>query len=148
MKITIKTKNLKLNRALKGFIEEKINDLEKFAEIFKTEKYFDSFYGKGKPKVEAWVEIGKETTHHKKGPYFRAECQIVFPKNSIRAEAVSKNLKLAINELKDELQRKLKEYEGKRIAKAKRGSRLMKKELKISPLARLYRKGRIREEGI
>ena len=59
MKIVIKTKNLKLTRALEDFIEEKINDLEKFVNIFQSEKYFDSFYGKGKPKVEAWVEIGK-----------------------------------------------------------------------------------------
>ena len=58
MKITIKTTNLKLNQALKNFIEEKVNSLEKFS----------------KKTIEAWVEIGKTTLHHQKGPFFRAEC--------------------------------------------------------------------------
>ena len=148
MKIIIKTKNLKLTRALENFIEEKINDLEKFVNIFQSEKYFDSFYGKGKPKVEAWVEIGKETMHHKKGPVFWAECQMRFPKISLRSTARAEDLKLAVTEVKDELQRELKQYKEKFRAKTKRGARVLKKELKLSPSARFYRKGRIREEGI
>ena len=50
MKIIVKTKNLKLNKALEDFIEEKINSLEKFSKILYNEKYFDHFFGKGKPK--------------------------------------------------------------------------------------------------
>jgi ribosome-associated translation inhibitor RaiA len=153
MKIVIKTKNLKLTRALENFIEEKINDLEKFLPptIFgggQSEKYFDSFYGKGKPRAEAWVEIGKETRHHKKGPYFWAECQMRFPKRSLRSIARAEDLKLAITEVKDELQRESKQYKEKFRAETKRGARVLKKELKLSPLARFYRKGRIREEGV
>ena len=148
MKIIIKTKNIKLNQALEDFIEEKINDLEKFAKIFQAEKYFDSFYGKGKPKVEAWVEIGKTTLHHKKSPVFWAECQMRFPKRSLRSTSQSKDLRMAIVEVKDELQRELKQYKEKLTAQTKRRARVLKKELKISPLARFYRKGRIREEGI
>ncbi len=116
MKIVIKTKNLKLNSDLKDFIEEKINSLEKFAKIFQDEKkYFNGFYGKGKPKIEAWVEIEKTTLHHKKGPVFRAECQMRFPGKSIRSTAEAKNLRLAITEIKDELQREIKQYKEKRI---------------------------------
>ena len=76
MKIIIKTKNIDLTQALKNYIEEKINSLEKFAKDLFGEKYFDNFFGKRKPRIEAWVEIGKETLHHKKGPFFWAECQI------------------------------------------------------------------------
>jgi ribosomal subunit interface protein len=149
MKIVIKTKNLKLNQALKDFIEEKINSLDKFAEILQNqEKYFDHFFGKGKPRIEAWVEIGKETLHHQKGPVFWAECQIRFPKISLRSTAQSENLKTAINEVKDELQRQLKQYKNKLVAKRKRGARVLKKEIRLSSQARFYRKGRIREEGI
>jgi ribosome-associated translation inhibitor RaiA len=153
MKIVIKTKNLKLNQELENFIEEKIDDLEKFLPptIFgggQSEKYFDKFYGKRKSKVEAWVEIGKETRHHKKGPYFWAECQMRFPKRSLRSIARKENLKLAIAEVKDELQRQLKEYKEKLIAETKRGARVFKKDLKLLPFARFYRKGRIREEGL
>jgi len=115
MKIIIKTKNLKLNQALKNFIEEKINSLEKFSKIFQN-NYYGDFFGKGKPRVEAWVEIGKESRHHQKGPYFLAECQMRFPKKSLRSVAESEDLKQAITEVKDELQRELKQYKTKLIA--------------------------------
>jgi len=148
VKTIIKTKNLKLNQALENFIEEKINDLEKFVNIFQSEKYFDHFFDKRKPKVEAWVEIGKETMHHKKGPVFWAECQMKFPKRSLRSTAKAEDLKLAITEVKDELQRELKQCKEKLTAQTKRGAMVFKKELKLSPLARFYRRGRLREEGI
>lgn len=149
MKIVIKTKNVELTPALKEWIEEKINLLEKFLKIFQEEKYFDHFFGKGKPRVEAWVEVGKETRHHQKGPFYFAECQMRFPKRSVRSEAFSKNLREAIIMVKDELQRQLKQYK-ERIPKslARRRQRALKKELKIHQAARFYRKGRIKEEGM
>jgi len=149
MKIVIKTKNIKLTPALKEWVEERINSLEKLSEIFQKDVYYDGFFGKGKPRVEAWVEIGKETRHHKKGPFFFAECQMRFPKKSLRSEAFSKDLRQAITEVKDELQRQLKQYKEK-IPKSltRRRQRILKKELKIAKEARFYKKGRIREEGI
>lgn len=149
MKIIIKTKNLKLTSFLKEFIREKINPLEKFAKILQNkEKYFNSYFGKGKPRVEAWVEIGKTTLHHKKGHYFFAECQMRLPGKSLRSTARSQNLKLAISEVEDELQRQLKQYKNKLQALTKRRARVLKKSLRLAPQARFYRKGRIREEGI
>jgi len=149
MKIIIKTTNLKLNQALKNFIEEKIGSLEKFSKIF-YQKYFNSFFGKGKPRIEAWVEIGKTTLHHQKGPFFRAECQMRFPGRSLRATALSKDLRLAITEVKDELQRQLKQYKNKLTAQTKRKQRCFKKSLRLHPSANFKRKkgARIREEGI
>jgi len=147
MKIIIKTKNLKLTKALKKFIEEKINSLEKFLKIF-SQEYFDHFFGKGKPRVEAWFEIGKETLSHQKRPFFGAECQMRLPGKSLRSTARSRDLKMAITEVKDELQRELKEYKEKIVAQTKRRQRALKKFLKISSQARFWRKGRIREEGI
>ena len=144
MKIVIKSTNLKLTPALKDFIEEKINLLEKFAKVLYSKKY----YGYGKPRVEAWIEIKKKTWHHKKGPFFGAECQIRFPGKSIMVRARSEDLKVAITEVKDELQRELKEYKEKIMATEKRGTRIFKKGLKLSPRARFYRRGRMREEGI
>ena len=148
MKIVIQAKNLKLNQALEDYINEKLNSLEKFVKVLYNEKYYDHFFSKGKPRVEAWVEIGKITLHHKKGPFFWAECQMRFPKRTLRSIAKSDNIKQAITEVKDELQRQLKQYQEKFQAKTKREARIFKKELKLSPSARFYRKGRIREEGI
>lgn len=147
MKIIIKTTNVKLTPALTQYVQDKIGSLEKFIEDLVGKEYFEHFLGKGKAKVEAWVEIGKTTRHHRKGLIFRAEVQLRFPGKSVRAEALSGNLRRAVAQVKDELQRELKEYKGKAATLAKRRARVAKKELKIAPQARLYRKGRIREEG-
>jgi len=148
MKIIIKTKNIKLTLALKDYIEGKLNSLEKFSKIFQEKIYLNSFFGKGKPRVEAWVEVGKESLHHQKGNIFRAEVQLRFPKKSIRSEAISKDLKTAITETKDELQREIKQYKEKLTSLTKRKARVLKKSLRLSSGARFWRKGRIREEGI
>lgn len=150
MKIVIKATNLKLNNELKNYIEEKIGSLEKFAEVFQSENYYNGFFTKGKPRVEIWVEIGKTTRHHQKGDIFRAEAQLRLPGKSLRAESERKNLKLAITEIKDELQRELKRYKNKLTAQTKRKTRVLKKLLRLSPLARFKKGkgGRTREEGI
>ena len=149
MKINILTKNIKLTSALKNFIEEKINPLEKFVKVLYSEPgrristrfskrkpriakrveislLGEKYYKPGKPRAEAWMEVGKETLHHKKGPFFWAECQMRFPGKSIRSTARAENLELAVNEVKDELQRELKEYKEKIMAKEKRGARIFR----------------------
>lgn len=147
MKISIKTKNITLTRAIEDFIEEKISPLEKFIKVLYDTKHFSSSSGKVKLRAEAWIEIGKETLRHKRGPFFRAEGQIRFDGKSIRAESFSKDLRIAINEVKDIMQRELKKEQQRIIAKGKRKSRALKRELKISAQARFHRKGRIREES-
>ena len=147
MKIVIKAKNIELNKFLRDFIEKKIGQLEKFSDIFR-EEYFDDYLTKRKPIVKAWVEISKTTLHHRKGPFFRAECQMRFPGKSMRSEALSHNLRLSIVEVKDELQRQIKKYKNKSAAKSKRAQRAIKKDLKLSPLARFYRNRRIQKENL
>ncbi len=150
MKIIIKSTNFDLNQEIKDYIEEKIGGLEKFADIFQGGKYFGGYFGKGKPRAEAWVDIGKLTKHHKTGPYFRAEVQMRFPGKSIRSEAVAENLKMAICQAKDELQGLLDKYEGKIIAKERRGARIFKKIIHLSPLSWFQKRkgGRSKEEGL
>jgi ribosome-associated translation inhibitor RaiA len=82
--------------------------------------------------VEARVEIrGKE-----RGFYY-AECNLNFPKKLIRSESLKKNLKFAIYEVKDELQREIKEYKEKFFAKFERGARKFKRELKVAEAAKI-----------
>jgi len=143
MKITIKATKIKITPELKEFIEKKINSLEKFAKGIFGEKYYDGFFGKGKPRAEAKVEIrGKE-----RGFYY-VECNLNFPKKLIRSESLKKNLKAAIYEVKDELQREVKEYKEKFFAKFKRGARKLKRELKISEAAKIKEGKRVLQEGI
>ena len=138
MKIIIKGTKIKLTQSLKDFIEEKIRDLEKFFK-FKVKEDFE---------IKAFVEIGKSSKHHRRGDIFYAECQILLPGKGVRSVAEREDLKLAICEVKDELQRQLRKYKKAQMQKIVRGKRRIKKDLKLSKGARFYRKGRILEEGI
>ena len=100
MKIIIKGAKIKLTPILKDFVEEKITDLEKLFES-KIKRDFE---------VRAFVEIGKTSEHHRKGDIFFAECQIFLPGKGVRAVAEKEDLKLAICEVKDQLQVQLKKY--------------------------------------
>lgn len=149
MKITIIAKNFLLDQFFKRYVENKINSLEKFSKIFQNnKKNVKSFLKKEKPKAEALVEIGRITMHHKKGLIFFAQCKLIMPGRSLIAKTESKDLREAINFLKEDLERELKQYKERKIALDKRKARIFKKELKIAPEARFYRKGRIREEGV
>jgi len=133
MKIVLKTTNIKLEEA-KNFLEEKINSLEKFAKDFFGEKYWNGFFGKGKPRIEAWVEIAK-LPKHKKGKVFYAECQMRFPGKSIRAESEKETLEAAIEEVKDEIKRQIVQYKEKLFTQYEKGARKAKRKLKISKFA-------------
>ena len=123
MRINIETKNITITPAIESFVRERINSLEKFIKVLEDRKYSSPASGKEKPVGVAWVEIGKDTKHHKKGPFFRAECQLSFAGKRIRSEAISKDLRLAVTEVKDELQRKLKQQKDKIISKRRRSRR-------------------------
>jgi len=95
MKIDIKGTNMELTEAIKDYVNEKIGSLEKF---------FDGI-------LEARVDIGLTNKHHQKGNIFRAEVNLEVPrKHILRAEAEREDLYMAINEVKDELQRQIKKF--------------------------------------
>jgi len=138
MKINIKTTNIKLKPSIQEYIYEKIGSLDKF------------LVGKNKEIVEIKVDIGKTTEHHQKGNIFRAGISFNLLGQQIRSEAEAWDLKIAINKVKDDLQRELKKYKKKQASKYKRGARKAKKLLQFSPLALFKRKkgDREKEEGI
>jgi len=108
MEIIIKTKNLELTPSLQQFVEEKIGSLKKFLDVFKKEEE------QGKTLSEIFVEVKKDTMHHRKGDVFGAEAKIYLPGKSLIAEATGDNLENAITELKDELQQEIKKYKVKK----------------------------------
>jgi len=139
VKIVIKTKNLKLTPSLRKYIEEKIGELDKFVQaIGKKGRSFK----KGKPPYEAWVEVERTTYHHRKGKIFRAECQIRFPGRSIRAESTRTDVRLAVDEIKDELQREFKQYREKQISRYRKVARKIKRLARFSPLSMIRREKR------
>jgi len=106
MKLSIKATNLELTPEIKKAIEEKIATLDKFTSHIKAP-------------VEVFVEVALETRHHKKGKIFYAEANIQVPGKIIRAEAEEEGIYQAINRIKDELHRLLKEYRKIEIDKRK-----------------------------
>lgn len=99
MQIIIKATNIELSDELKSFIKEKIGGCEKFIHT--------------KFPIEARCEVGKISSHHKKGSVFRAEVNLRLPGKLLRAEAIQENIYAAINKVKNELEKEIKKYERK-----------------------------------
>jgi len=149
MQIIIKKKNCRLTKEIEDYAVEKIGGISRIGQIFKKDaKKGGRVPKKGKDLIEVFVEAGKENLHHKKGPVFMVEAQIFLPGRKIMARTKAEDIKVAINELKEEIERELKQYTKKKIAVSRRSQREVKKEFHLAPGARFYRKGRIREEGL
>jgi ribosomal subunit interface protein len=113
MKITLKGTNLELSNSIYQYVYDKIGSLERFVQDTGQEdeegKPFRS--AQGKPPVECWVEVERALKSHQSGDVFRAEAQIKLPKVSgIRAEAREPDLHLAIDKVRDDLQRQLRRF--------------------------------------
>lgn len=116
MKINLKTKNFAVTQAIKIYLEEKLNSLYKFLP--------------GDESISADVELAKTTKHHQKGDIFRAEVNLSVPGRLIRAVAEEWNLRVAIDKVKDELQREIKSNKEKNFSLYKKGARLFKRLLR------------------
>ena len=115
MKINLKTKNFILTPSIKNYLEQKLNSLDKFLP--------------GDESISADVELSKTTKHHQKGDVFRAEINLHVPGRLIRTVAEKWDLRVAIDAVKDELQREIKSNKEKNISLYKKGARILKKLL-------------------
>jgi|SRR3989344_3482526 len=103
MQIIIKTKNFELTDSLERFINGKIGKLEKFAKTL------------GKDSMEMFVEIEKETNHHRKGDLFIANVQIRLPGKMLMARSHGEDLMRAVIDAKDELEIEIKKHKLKTV---------------------------------
>ena len=136
MKIDIKATNLEVTPALAEFIDEKIGSLDKF--IRGGAKGGDG--EQGTYLVEAYVEVARDTKHHKQGEVFRAEVNLKIGGRVLRAERSEWDARAAIDGVREELKMILEKEQGKLESKFRRGARSFKKLISISPLARFRRK--------
>ncbi len=116
MRINIKTTNFSLTPAIQTYLEEKLNSLKKLLPNDES--------------ISANVELGKTTKHHQKGDIFKAEVNLVLPNRLLRVVAQEWDLRVAIDSVKDELQRKIKDNKEKNISLHKKGGRIFKKLLR------------------
>ena len=98
----IKTTNIDLTPALGEFINEKISSLNKYLKDFNADL------------VQARVEVGKPSKHHKSGLVYYAEVNLSLPGKLLRAESRHLDLRYAINEAKVELGKQIERYKNKK----------------------------------
>jgi ribosomal subunit interface protein len=116
MEIRIKTATFDLTPSLRIYLQKKLDTLDKFL-----------------PKdgsVFADVELAQTTKHHHKGDIFRVEVNLKVPGRLIRAVAEEWDLRVAIDAVKDELQREITMNKEKNISLYRKGARLLKKLLR------------------
>ena len=116
MKINLKTKNFNLTPSIEIYLKEKLSALDKFLPIDES--------------IFADVELAKTTKHHQKGDIFRAEVNFKMPGRLVRAVAEKWDLRVAIDVVKDELQKEIKGNKEKNFSLYKKGARIFKKFLR------------------
>jgi ribosomal subunit interface protein len=99
MRITIKAVNLDLTPSIRIYIEEKIGSLSHYMKRFEVA---------GGPEVS--VEIARTTHHHHKGDVFKAEVHIMLPGKVLRAERITKDVRTAIDQVKNTLRLEIAKY--------------------------------------
>ncbi len=102
MKINIKATGLELVPSIKTYIGDKIGSLSKFVKKFDTSG-----------QAEAWIEIGRATRHHHKGPVYRAEADLRVPGKILRAEHYDADVRAAILGMQSKLRSEIEKYRTK-----------------------------------
>src|SRR3989344_81882 len=98
---------------------------------------------------ESWqftIEVGRDTLHHKKGDVWFAEVNGATHYGAIRARSEGGNIHEAIDLTEGELKSVLSKSKGRIFARSLRAARRAKKMMRLSQLARFFRRGRIRDE--
>ncbi|OGM96876.1 MAG: ribosomal subunit interface protein [Candidatus Yanofskybacteria bacterium RIFCSPHIGHO2_02_FULL_41_11] len=99
MKIELYGRNIKLDEPLKIFVEDKIGGLERFV---------------GQGPIEARVEIGLPSKHHRSGRIYYAEVNLKIGGKLLRATCQHEDLRNAIVDVRNELQGEIKKFKDKK----------------------------------
>lgn len=117
MNINIKATNIDLTNEIKDYVNEKVESLYKFLPRSADGVFF--------------VEIGKESNHHQNGPdVFMAEIRFKLEGKDFYIKDTSGELYTAIDLIRDESIREIKERKEKSQTLFVRGARKIKKRIK------------------
>ena len=105
MNINIKATNIDLSPNIKGYIQKKMDMLEKYLGKISV--------------INVQFEVEMTTRHHNKGEIFRAEANMRLPGKMLRVEKTEKDLFKAIDKVKDHMQLAIKKYKEKKITKSR-----------------------------
>ena len=137
MKVVVQGVNVSITPSLRQYVDGKlIRTVEKL--LSRHPSYEATTLG---------LELVRETRHHKKGNVWRATANLRLPGKRFSQRASAEDIHAAVDELEDILKRELTKYKERSRSREFRGARQAKKDLHLSRSARLYRNGRIRNEG-
>ncbi len=117
MNLQIKGTGIDLTPEIKNYISNKLDTAGRMMDAPESEALFV-------------VGVGMDTKHHKQGEIFRAECNASAPGKKIRAVSTKDDLYAAIDDMKDDVERQLKDLKGRKENLFRRGARSVKKMLK------------------
>ncbi len=136
MRVNIRQKNIEVTPALREYIEEKI--------IRAAEKFLQGQASTDLPMLD--IDVERTTAHHRKGEVYKVGVNLSIGGKFFRAEAHDVDARTACDLVENELQREMYGRKNKISAVFRRGARAFKKSMRFDPAARLWRKGRIRDE--
>ena len=137
MRVNIRQKNIEVTPALREYIEEKI--------IRVAEKFLQALASTDLPILD--VEVERMSAHHRKGDVYRVAAKLCGGNQCFYATARHGDVRAACDLLEEELEREMYGRKNKITALFRRGARVFKKNMRLDPAARFWRKGRIRDEG-
>ena len=138
MRVSFHQKDLEITPALREYLEQKIvRTAEKL--IAESEKERESSF------LE--IEVSRITRHHQKGAVYRVAANLSWNGQMLRASHEDEDSRAACDVVEEELKREIEKHKTRAFSLFKRGARKAKKDLQYDPAARMYRKGRIRDEG-
>lgn len=137
MRVVVKGVNLTLSPSLRRYVDEKL-----VASVEKLLRRHPAY-----PAATLEFELISASRHHKKGKIWAAVANLALPEKHFWQRAVAEEMYAAIDELEDILKREITKYKERSRSRMLRGARQAKKDFHLARSARLFRKGRIREEG-
>ncbi len=151
MKKTIKSVNIEVSEAIATYIETKTSSFERLLGKYMAdeEDIKKNPIEERKKRVEAFWEIGTQSSGIKKGLFF-CKVQIVIPGKTrhIKAEATSADLHAAIDEVKDIVTNQIIEIKDKPISSRRRAIRKIKRGINFDPASKDREEGgRVRDES-
>lgn len=138
MKLVVKGIGLTLTPSLRRYVDEKL--------VRPVEKLLGRHPAYGVVALE--LELVYGTRHHRKGNIWEAIVNLQLPQGHFWHRAFGGDIHTAVDGLEDVLKRELTKYKERSRARLLRGARQAKKDFHLHRSARLWRKGRIRQEGM
>lgn len=114
----LKTKNIEVDDETRDYLAKRIKKFEKFIDENASPAIAD---------IELEKRAGQQS-----GRIFRAEVNLKIGDNYLRAEEEAENIREAIDKMKDEMVRELRDAKEKRRAQARDGAREAKEQLRKS----------------